>query len=432
MTVSIPAFEEKPRETSQSTGSAATSLPAGASFAGRHVLIVGHQESVRCDLRQFLARHGFRVSEHHDSTLALGDIIRAQTSVDPYAALFLDVALPRLSGFDLVDLLRGACQNLPTFVMVLGGVARAEQTLRCQASGLTHTLGVPILEADCLAILSRWQNVPSPEAKASGSPIAPVSPVTTTFSASILLVEDNLINQHVARTMLKKLGCTVTVANNGLEAVRAIEKSSYDLVFMDIQMPEMDGLEATRAIRSLEKLSGGHVPIVTLTAHALERDRQQCFEAGVDDFLTKPVRREEILRALQRHLVADAVLPQVPVTSPPSGSHMLSLVDEDRELLGHLAGILIESTPKHLAELKVAVASADFARIQEISHKLKGSMAQLDAFAAKSAAQAIEAAAKAKDLSGVGPHLASLAAESEALLVELRPFLPVGRVEPVA
>jgi CheY-like chemotaxis protein len=124
-------------------------------------------------------------------------------------------------------------------------------------------------------------------------------------SLSILLAEDNAVSQRLMERMLRRLNHTVTVTGDGLEAFQEYEHGSYDVVLMDVQMPRMDGLETTRKIRELECSRGGHIPIIALTAHALDADRRQCFEAGADAYVTKPVRVEDLLAEMGRCLGPD-------------------------------------------------------------------------------------------------------------------------------
>jgi CheY-like chemotaxis protein len=126
------------------------------------------------------------------------------------------------------------------------------------------------------------------------------APVRPAPALRVLVAEDNPVNQKLVVSLLRKLGHETTVAGNGSEALSALERAAFDLVLMDVQMPEMDGLEATARIRARERVVGGHLPIVALTAHALKGDRERCLEAGMDDYVSKPIKPEELKRALAR------------------------------------------------------------------------------------------------------------------------------------
>jgi CheY-like chemotaxis protein len=142
--------------------------------------------------------------------------------------------------------------------------------------------------------------VASPEDRSKDPLVAETS--SRLDSVNILLVEDSLVNQKLAATVLRKQGHNVSVASNGREALGALESQAFDLILMDVQMPEMDGLEATRAIREKERTTGGHIPIIALTAHALDRDRERCLDAGMDDYIAKPIHARRLLEALEATL----------------------------------------------------------------------------------------------------------------------------------
>ena len=129
----------------------------------------------------------------------------------------------------------------------------------------------------------------------------------------VLLAEDNIVNQRLATRLLEKRGHRVTVAANGREALEALERESYDLVLMDVQMPEMDGMEATANLREMEKLTGRHQPVVALTAHAMKGDQELCLAAGMDGYLTKPIRPQELDELLEKYKRATVATPAVPV-----------------------------------------------------------------------------------------------------------------------
>jgi CheY-like chemotaxis protein len=134
----------------------------------------------------------------------------------------------------------------------------------------------------------------------------------------VLVVEDNPVNQRLASRLLEKRGHRVTVTANGREAVESVEKQTFDLILMDVQMPEMDGFEATAVIRNREKHNGGHVPIIALTAHAMKGDRERCLAEGMDGYLTKPIRSQELDEVLETYLARRAANVQVPETANQS------------------------------------------------------------------------------------------------------------------
>ncbi len=227
-------------------------------------------------------------------------------------------------------------------------------------------------------------------------------------SLRILLAEDNAVNQKLVVHLLEKDGHIVTVASNGREALEALELADYDLVLMDVQMPEMSGFEATASIRKREKTSGGHLPVIALTAHAMKGDQDRCLKAGMDAYVSKPIQREELLKAMETVLMSHKPgCPEVagPVASEKSeATHpdpesldmevLLGRVDGDRELLQEIIEVYLEEYPRMLQEIRDAVGQSDSERLRIAAHTLKGAVANFGAKAAVQAAQELETMGK--------------------------------------
>jgi CheY-like chemotaxis protein len=203
----------------------------------------------------------------------------------------------------------------------------------------------------------------------------------------VLVVEDNLVNQKLARALLKKLGHRATIAGDGRAALRELKKGEFDLILMDIQMPVMGGIEATSAIRTQEKGSGQHIPIVAMTAHAMAGDRERALQAGMDDYVSKPIRFEELRRAVQRQA--------------PPGLDTAALVDGvggDRKLLRELVDVFLSDTPRLLGRVERAIARRDAARLAETAHALKGSVGNFDSGRVFEAVRQLEMLGRDKNL----------------------------------
>jgi CheY-like chemotaxis protein/HPt (histidine-containing phosphotransfer) domain-containing protein len=202
--------------------------------------------------------------------------------------------------------------------------------------------------------------------------------------AHVLVVEDNAVNQRVIEAMLGKRGYAVDCAGNGREALAMLAVGSYGLVFMDCQMPEMDGYEATAALRAREGGRGARLPVVAMTAHAMKGDRERCLAAGMDDYLSKPLRPEQLDAVLERRLGAPgAVAPASPEPDPSQ-----ALVDEARvrvfrddypEIVEQLVALFVDSTPPLLDELRTGAESGDGDAVRRAAHKLKGSCQNIGA-----------------------------------------------------
>jgi CheY-like chemotaxis protein/HPt (histidine-containing phosphotransfer) domain-containing protein len=220
----------------------------------------------------------------------------------------------------------------------------------------------------------------------------------------ILLAEDDAVNQKVAVRLLEKRGHSVTVACSGRQALDLLEASGnspvsqFDLALMDVQMPDVDGLQATAEIRRREKKTGGHLPVIALTAYAMKGDRERCLEVGMDGYVTKPIRSAELLQAISQ--------------AAPAAPHAPSLIDEktllarlngDRALLGELIAVFQSDCPRMLDAVHRAVEAGDAAALQVAAHQLKGSVANFSAKTVFEAALRLEHMARQHDLTG-GPE----------------------------
>jgi len=244
----------------------------------------------------------------------------------------------------------------------------------------------------------------------------------------ILVVEDSVANQKVALAVLKPQGHAVTVARDGQEAVALFGSQLFDLVLMDVQMPLMDGFESTRAIRSMEEETGGHVPIIAMTAHALQGDREKCLAAGMDGYLTKPIRREDLFR------VVEEVAPARHAAVDWSGS--LSQVDGDREVLRDVVDAHIKEIREHLAILPESIGNGEWSEVRRRAHTVKAAMRTFGASAVADIALRLEqlgAAEKPEEAEEVAQALLrDLEAASRPVVDELIWFVEIGWNQPAS
>ncbi len=247
----------------------------------------------------------------------------------------------------------------------------------------------------------------------------------------VLLAEDNAINRKLATRLLEKHGHAVVVTENGREALEALERETADAVLMDVQMPVMDGLEAIRAIRAKEEGSGARLPIIVLTAHAMKGDREKCFEAGADDYLTKPIRTSELLAALDRvegrengGNLSDSPQGEKYMTNGMNIAAALERVEGDRELLDELIGLFAEECPKNMAEVHRAFDIRDAHLLERLAHTIKGSSASLCAEEVSQAAFVLEKQAHEGDFVAAREQIKALETTMERLLPEFEALLP--------
>jgi CheY-like chemotaxis protein/HPt (histidine-containing phosphotransfer) domain-containing protein len=258
----------------------------------------------------------------------------------------------------------------------------------------------------------------------------------------ILLAEDSLVNQKLAVGLLERWGHQIRTANNGQEALAALEVEKFDLVLMDVQMPELDGLEATRMIRSREQRSGGHLPIVAMTAHAMRGDREACLSAGMDGYVAKPVRMQELYDVLESLFAedqrgdSDGRAHHPPCSEPaPADRGTESPVDwlaafetvqGDAELLNELIDAFRGEAAERLRDMEAAFAAEDLKTLERSAHGLKGAMRSLGVKRAADVAERLERLAHDGDLRLAGDVFATLAEQTRAVLrtLEHPPGLP--------
>ncbi len=217
-----------------------------------------------------------------------------------YPLILLDAQMPEMDGFALAESIERNPDWKSATIMMLSSAGQRGDAKRCRELGVAAYLTKPIRQAELLdAILTALGTRPIKEA--TPALVTRHSLRETGNHLRILLAEDNAVNQVLAVRLLEKRGHSVTVAGNGKEVLTALEKDTFDLVLMDVQMPEMDGFEATAAIREKEKASGHHLPVIAMTAHAMTGDRDRCLEAGMDDYITKPIQSLELTKLLGRY-----------------------------------------------------------------------------------------------------------------------------------
>ena len=273
--------------------------PALNELCGWPVLVVDDNATNRRILQQTLENWDMRPTAVDSGPAALHALETAQSAGQPFALMLLDVRMPGMDGFAVAErMLRGRGLTAP-LVLMLTSSDHSEDLLRCRALGLGAYLVKPIGQAALLWAIRKVAGSRVAAARqASDSPRA--VPGHAGRRLRVLVAEDNVVNQMLAVRLLEKHGHTVAVATNGKEAVAAVGREPFDLIMMDVQMPEMDGLAATAEIRRQEQQTESHVPIIALTAHALQGDREKCLAAGMDEYVSKPLSVGDLFEAIER------------------------------------------------------------------------------------------------------------------------------------
>jgi signal transduction histidine kinase/DNA-binding response OmpR family regulator len=294
----------------------ASEVPAVERLDGLRVLAVDDNPVNLTVLDEMLRRTGAMVSTAASGREALAALEKGQADAGPFDVLLLDYQMPGMTGLDIVSEARRRGTPLPPGVLLLTSVDSSDVASASHTMGVAACLTKPIRRSDLLsAILSAQAG------QQRTAPVAPASaeaPATSGPRGRVLLAEDNRVNQKVAMTLLARRGYDVVLAENGREAVEAYGRGTFDIVLMDISMPEMDGYEAVGAIRALERQTGHHTPIVAVTAHAMESDREKCIAAGMDDYLTKPINATRLFAAIDGQLGAAAPGAAVPDAPAPA------------------------------------------------------------------------------------------------------------------
>ncbi len=291
--------------------------PADA-LRGIRVLVVDDNPTNRRILEGMLVRWEIKVRSVEGGEAALAELSVASQSAQPYALVLTDVHMPGMDGFSFVEQIRQRPELSAPTIMMLTSAGHRGDAQRCKSLGVAAYLLKPVRQSELRDAIARIL-----DARQYQGPL----PFVTRFSLQdvqlpaeslrILVVEDNLVNQRLFTRLLEKRSHRVTVATNGLEALAALDKDVFDLVLMDVQMPEMDGMEATGRIREKEKSTGAHQPVVALTAHAMKGDQERCLAAGMDGYLTKPIRPQELDDLLAQYLGKLAA--RIPLPTEPSG-----------------------------------------------------------------------------------------------------------------
>jgi two-component system, sensor histidine kinase and response regulator len=272
------------------------------SLRGVRALIVEDNATNRRILVEWLRRWEMKAVAAQDAGEAVEMLRQAASQNAPFELLVTDAQMPVMDGFALARQIRQDTElHQPGIVMLTSSGQRGDAA-RCLDAGIAACLTKPARHSELRGAIQRALG------QTSHDPTTPSDRLITRHShwdqtvlppLKLLLAEDNMVNQQLARKLLEKRGHTVTIANNGLEAIALLSRQTFDLILMDVQMPEMDGFEATAAIRKKEATTGGHLPIIAMTAHAMKGDEERCLIAGMDAYVTKPIQVPQLLAAMQ-------------------------------------------------------------------------------------------------------------------------------------
>ena len=279
---------------------------------GVRVLIVDDNELNRSILKRLLGGWGMLSTEADGGQAALIALQEAKDAGKPFPILLTDANMPEMDGFKLAEHVKQDPNLAGATVLMLSSGGQYGDSVRCRELAVAAYLTKPVGRSELRAAITRalGARAPSTASVSEGVPRRMAESDNIVGPLQILLVEDNPTNQKLVVRLLEQAGHTVTVVGNGRRALDALEERRFDLVLLDVQMPEMDGLEATNAIRKREVMQGGHIPVVAITAYAMKDDRERCLNAGMDDYMSKPIRSAELLEVIDRVCRRSLLIPR--------------------------------------------------------------------------------------------------------------------------
>ena len=408
------AVQEPGMEKPPALGRTLTDLP---------VLIVDDNATNRRILHEVLTSWRMRPITIESGAAGLAILEESLRADQPFSVVLLDGHMPDMDGFAVAERIHRDRRYGGLKVVLLTSAGQPEDVARCRKLGISAYLTKPIKQSELFDVITSAVG-----RTVAGRPTASKSHTIVRHAQRalrVLVAEDNQVNQLVATRTFENLGHRVTVVTNGREALDAVRTGKFDLIAMDVQMPEMDGFEATSAIRDWEKPTGTHTPIIAMTARAMKGDRERCLGAGMDGYISKPVRIQELREVIAQLIGASQSAP--PHRSAKEPEHavidqavLLAGVDGNRQLLRELVRLFLADGPQRLAEIKDAVRRRDARALAQAAHALKGSVGNFAAKRAFAAAKRVESAGVNQDFGSANEACAALESELTLLSDELR------------
>jgi two-component system, sensor histidine kinase and response regulator len=368
-----------------------------APLKGLAVLVVDDNATNRRILDELLKKWDMKPTLAASGPMALAALRQAAQTNSSFQLMIVDCVMPGMDGFSLIEQIPRDDSYSKPIVMMMTSDRLSGDTARCRELGIASYLVKPVMEGKLLnSILHAIGAAPLLENQiSSSSPIVSATVPSDVRKLQILLAEDNAVNQKVAVRILERLGHKVEVAENGKEALKRLESQSFDIVLMDVQMPEMNGFEATACIRSLEKRTGAPLPIIAMTANAMKGDRERCLAAGMDGYVSKPITILELIHAIQTLTSPSPSLKNEDSTDDHirfsfDADELLESVDHDLEELRELVRLFVSVIPGSLESIREAIRQNDAEALHRSSHDIKGTLVNFYSPAAVKAAFELE------------------------------------------
>ncbi|MCB9421777.1 MAG: response regulator [Ardenticatenaceae bacterium] len=360
------------------------------------VLVVDDNQTNRHILKEMLIQWNMKPEAIDSGPAALNLMQEYADSGKYFPLIILDAMMPEMDGFALVRQIKQNPAFTHSTIMMLSSLDRPGDITLCHELGLEYYLTKPVTQSELLnAILVTLNKKSSLFAQPRFLPQH--APELTARPLHILLAEDTEINQRLVVDMLKLWGYTTVVAQDGQETLDMLERESFDLILMDVEMPVMDGVEVTRNIREREKSTNKHIPIIAMTAHALTGDRERFLAAGMDAYISKPIQIDEVIRTIQEVMV-DFNISTTLAESIMDIETALRQIGGDKELFRNLAKIFIDNLPELQAQIEQAITQENSEALRRAAHKVKSSVGPFSANNAYEAAYRLEMVGEQRNL----------------------------------
>jgi two-component system, sensor histidine kinase and response regulator len=387
------------------------------------VLIVDDNSTNRRILFELLNQWGMKPSVVETAEAALVEMHHAVENGHPYPIVLVDFMMPQMDGFGLAEEVHKDPSLAASSLMMLSSAVHSEYRARSRELGFAAYLNKPIKQSELLDTIMRNLRGSAAERQKA---VSSVAQMRSSRALRILLAEDSIVNQKLAVRLLEKWGHKITVASTGRQALDTLDRQNFDLVLMDVQMPEMDGCEAATAIRYRERTTGGHVPIIAMTAHAMKGDRELCLKAGMDSYVSKPIRPQELFDAIEGECAATSAADALAVDAPLVDEGManwataLERIGGDASALREVVELFAVESVDLLSELRDALAQVDPVRVRRVAHTLRSTAGLFEATPVIAAASTLETMGQTKDLTGAESVSTKLAREVERLCTTLK------------
>jgi len=388
------------------------------------VLVVDDNETNRRILFEMLQHWGMKPTLAESGKSALVALHAVKDTPAPFPLILVDAHMPEMDGFALTENIVAMPEFHESSVIMLTSAGQPSDAQRCRELGLAGYVTKPIGQSELLDVISGvlGRNAGKTFRKSADSSL-PLPPAKRALN--VLLAEDNIVNQKLALLLLERRGHSVTLAGNGQQALEALQKQQFDVCLMDIQMPELNGLETTAAIRARENGTSRHLPIIAMTAHAIKGDREICLRAGMDGYLSKPVRADELFHAIETLVAGRTPRPQAASSQVAQDvlfdeSEFLARMDGSREVCIQIAEAFFVECPRLMSALRTALQHRNAAEVAELAHTLKGAIANFTGRAVFPSVIKLEQLAKEADLHSAAAAFKKLEADVESLLRSLR------------